>query len=252
MRYLASLLLAFVLAMEPLIAYAAMTDNLVANWNMNETSGARADNSSNAFTLTENGTVSSAAGIISNGATDWSDANYLSRANNSLFDLTGAWSMCFWIKGSSYTASSEIAGKDASGGTSGWRVFIASGVNVTFQSPVNTTNYIDDASITANAWNFYCLTSSDGAHLTIFKNGSQSTANQAITTPSTNSDEVRIGRRVTGQTNNLAANNVVDEVSFWTRALTPTEVNTLYNSGAGLAFPWATTAAFNPSRFWEF
>lgn len=49
--------------------------------------------------------------------------------------------------------------------------------------------------------------------------------------------------------NSFAANNsiwgafpgLVDEYGFWTRVITPTEIATLYNSGAGLAYPFVTT-----------
>lgn len=37
----------------------------------------------------------------------------------------------------------------------------------------------------------------------------------------------------------------LDEVGFWNRVLTPTELTTLYNSGAGLSYPFSTTQPTN-------
>jgi hypothetical protein len=42
-------------------------------------------------------------------------------------------------------------------------------------------------------------------------------------------------------------NTDIDEVGFWNRVLTPTEITTLYNAGAGLTYPFSPPITGNPS-----
>ena len=42
----------------------------------------------------------------------------------------------------------------------------------------------------------------------------------------------------------LPYNGLIDEVGFWHKVLSQSEVTSLYNSGAGLAYPFSASAGF--------
>ena len=85
----------------------ALTDSIVAYWTMDESSGAnRLDSTGNSRTATNFGTVTAGTGIISNGDSAWSDTNYLSVADNDVFDATGAFSIQVWIRSTAWSGAS--------------------------------------------------------------------------------------------------------------------------------------------------
>lgn len=223
----------------PFGLYALSETSIVAYWKMNEASGAtRNDSTANAYNLTNNGTVTGVTGIASNGASGWSEANYLSRVDNDSFDLTGSWTVSFWIRSSAWTANAmSIISKEAAG--SGWVLYLqGSGGAPVFQ--VNqATNMIGTNSLSTNTWYHYCIYS-NGSQITFRRNGAEDTAAQTFTAPNVNTAALWFGRRAT-EARPMNSNAIIDEATIYTRTLTSAECDELYGSGTPPSYPFASS-----------
>lgn len=111
------------------------------------------------------------------------------------------------------------------------------------------TGYGADApsgSIIGAGW-VMLTTTWDGSEIIVYKNGvaGTPTATTGILTSGLN-DFVRFMARTT---TTLEVTGRADEIGMWDRALTPTEITELYNSGAGLAYPFSVGPT--PSEFFR-
>jgi hypothetical protein len=90
---------------------------------------------------------------------------------------------------------------------------------------------------TINAWNHVVLTY-DGTYLRIYTNGSLSDA-EAHNTPyrQTSGTGIKIGAHyfADSYSGKRVFDGYLEQAAFWTRALTQTEIDLIYNSGNGLA-----------------
>lgn len=228
----------------------ALIDNIVAAFHFNESSGNAADSSANGNTLTNNGTVTYGSGKLSNAAYfDGSSGMYFSRANGSLTGLinTGDQSISLWAYFTNASPSSgtffalvslESTGAPAfnfgwgnEGGTLRFQY-------VTSSSGTNQTAARISWTPSANTWYHIVVTyTASGSGVEIFVNGSSIGTATASSTKS-GDGAFQIGKSV-GFGNTM--NGRIDEVNIWTRKITSGEVTSLYNSGSGVAYPYATT-----------
>lgn len=220
---------------------------LVSWWGLDETSGTRAD-SHGSNDLTDNNTVGSTTGVVSNGA-DFVSANseYLSLANASASGLqmgTSDWAISAWVYiDTAIDNLFEFAvsfGGNAFGTTSeGYAIYWSSGGQFVAQfcptgaTTVNATNN----TFTNAAWNHVVANYDRDGNLTLRINDSTD-GSSSISTHSAEdvqcSNDFRIGRNsFRSDYMNLA----VDEVAIFQRLLTSEEITELYNSGAGMAYP---------------
>jgi hypothetical protein len=226
----------------------ALTDNLISYWKMDESSGNALD-SHGSNDLTDNNTVTSAAGIISNARSFASaSSEYFSRADNA--DLsTGdidftvqAWVYLADKSGSQYVgigkwnspnleyiliydiASDRFLFVISDNGISGTASVVAN----TFGSPSTATWYLvhcwhdaanNEIGIAVNAG-----TADTTSHSTGVRDGSQA---------------FEIGRNNDGGAG-YYHNGRIDEVGFWKRVLSSSERAELYGGGAGLAYPFTS------------
>ncbi len=77
----------------------------------------------------------------------------------------------------------------------------------------------------------HVVMSTNGSHLQLFINGSRVSSTSYNGNVPTNSRPIAIGRQQEG---GLVLHGAIDEVSFWNRSLTDSEIADLYNEGAGL------------------
>lgn len=228
----------------------ALTDNIFAYYKMDEASGAtRNDSTANALNLTNNGTVGAGTGIINNGANSWSSANYLSRANNTNWDFTGAFSINFWIWASTFqTANACILNKNGSGIGDGWSVYHQANGGAVLLQQDGVNNYISNTAYSTSTWYMSTFTCSGAlGTINIYQNATTDFTPTTIVSPTANTNEFWIGKnRGAGASQPLSTSTVIDEVGFWTRELSGAEITTLYNGGAGLQYPF--TVAGGPSR----
>lgn len=216
---------------------------------MDEVSGNRAD-AHGSNTLTDVNTVASATGKISLGA-DFEKSNSevlsITDASQSGLDLTGAMSFNCWVTLESSTGSSNtIMSKWNVAGGTGYRLYIGTAnwiefiVNNGSQSSGATNNSVipDDGTFRMITATF---TTSGSDRVKIYLNG----VAQAIPSPqdsasgaSNNADPFQIG----GRNGSAFYDGIIDECGIWSRVLSQAEITSLYNGGAGLAYPLTVTA----------
>jgi len=221
----------------------ALTDDLRAYWKLDESSGNAADSSGNGYTLTNTNTVGYAAALINNGS-DHGTSNTNKRlvTTNDLGIDGGHISISGWIK-----LRTEISDggfwsllEQRGGATSvNYRIdYGRSGSTYTLQANRARNGISDNVVSTTGAlgtsnWNHFVLTY-DGT-LRLYVNGSS--VGTPLTTSGNGSGGVSDGFAIASTANGfLHASIYADEVGVWSRALTASEVTSLYNSGAGLPF----------------
>lgn len=226
----------------------ALTDNLVAWWRLDEASGSRADSSGNGFTLTDNNTVGSATGLVSALAADFIPANSesLSTANatvNGTIVSATSWTLALWIYpeydgvnrlapvGNLDGAFSGILMLQKTTPTDGnrrasWQVWHNGGGVVGVEPPA-------DAAV--NTWSFVVLKWDTATGKLYARTNATTTSGTTWTDTLSANAILYLGRRGSSLSGiGDYWDGRIGPVGLWSRALTGAELDTLYNSGAGL------------------
>ena len=235
--------------------YASLRAGLVAYWPLGEiaTSGnvSATDATGRGNTLTASGSPAYANGKVG-AARNFVSASsqYLSATSSSDLQFgDGNWSLSLWVANSStYSGSSAIyqhvIGKDQSSGrefglrtqisgtgtTCGYTasVFRTNGSELAIQFPGFTS-----AAAFRGAWNHLAVVHNSGTVTAYFNSSQTATGSRGATAFNATSTPFNIGRRsYSGYFENL--DGQIDEIGKWSRALTASEVQALYNSGRGL------------------
>jgi len=184
-----------------------------------------------AYNLSSSGTPTEVSGKILNGR-QYASGSYDIMAHTS---AVPAGTISQWFNFSSINVVGRLFNKTHSG------------VTDAFLTHVDSSNkfqvYIHDlGSFNANAtvlststWYHYVVTW-DGANVIVYKNGSVETTQANSASLQAEATNFAIGGT---PVNSQYINGIVDEVGFWNRALTSTEVTALYNSGAGFQYPFS-------------
>lgn len=229
-------------------AQSSLLDSLVSYWKLEEASGIRSD-SVGVNHLTDNNTVTQAAGKIGNAAAFAAASNeYLSISNAAQVGLgfTSSFSISAWFYITSLPNSSTgIVCKGASVGTEGGyaivlvdsandllRFIVSDGTNNrlvqhTFTGAITTGVYHHVV-----AW----YDASNNSLSIQVDGGTVVSGTPAGSAPITTTTEFRMGR-YTNTLNDLEGR--MDEVAAWSRALTSAERASLYNGGTGNQYPFA-------------
>ena len=232
----------------------ALTDNLRACWEFNESSGNAADASGNGTTLTNNGSTPFVAGKMNNAA-EFASGDYFECADNSYVSLTGDATWSVWWYPTTLNAQNSFFDKwnfsavqreyevwvDYSGGASKISLQISN------NGSSSSYNYLSTTGISVNNWYHvvWVFTASTGT-LEVYLNGSSlGTATFAITAIKDGTSNFSIGK-FTGGGGNLAGK--LDQAAIWARTLSTTEVGELYNSGNGIEYPFSATSSPTPLR----
>lgn len=209
-------------------------------WKLDEASGTRAD-SVGSNTLTDNNTVSSAAGKISNAADfERSDSEWLSHADDPTLSTNGmSFTVCAWVKPESVGINQHILGK-------GWD----DGAQQEYNMGINDSNtfrmeWYDgspqvniNSGVTASAGNWYFVAiryNYSQGNIRVRVNSTDSTPS-SVNQNSSTGGVFGIGKG--GSAAGAYFDGLVDEVGFWKRYLSDAELLRLYNSGAGLTYPF--------------
>lgn len=239
------------------------TTNLVGDWSMDETSGTRAD-SHGTNNLTDNNTVGSTTGVISNAASFVSaNSEYLSSTTVPVSG-TGARSMEVWFK-TSTTGTMHIAGFGGSNsGTNGaaFRLSIESG---SLFCRVYGGYAEFGGSWNDGAWHQVVLKVMASGYvrdLEVYVDGSSQTrvagSNLDFTTINTGTDEFSVGKNIQSSATNYF-NGDVDILRIFNDELTAAEITWLYNSGSGRSYSdiagttdyRSTILADSPVAYWR-
>jgi len=205
-----------------------LANGLLAYWNLDNNSWI--DSSGKGRTLISNNEVGNSSGIINNGAI-FNETNWL-KANSNI-NFGGSATICAWVK----TTTDD-----------GYRVIFASNENIenNFQVVFNPSGQIyfeggafgpitSSASYNDDSWHFVVLKYGSGTIELSIDNVSIGT--QSYTYPNYNVGFF-IGANNNGDSKYIGK---IDEVGAWNRALSVSEITSLYNSGIGKTYPFEGT-----------
>lgn len=220
----------------------ALTDNVVAYWKLDESSGNAADSTGNGYTLTNNNTVGYVPAKINNGA-DFgaSNTNKTLSRTDSLGITNGSVSLSMWLWVDTQPASGE---SQTHAIVSASRYYIIRYRNVAgtrslyFAGAGSSESGISiTGDLALDTWYHAVITYDSGTGLiTAYLNGVRvGTATNSTT--GTFTPRTVIG----GATTSVELwKGLVDEVGVWSRALTYTEVSQLWNSGNAVQYNFST------------
>lgn len=229
----------------PLQAKAALTDNLVSYWALEDATDEHSTND-----LTNNNSATFATGQINNGVDlESSSSQYLSIVDGSQtgLDITsGQLTASFWVKLESQPSNSNFALFAKSGvGASSYTFYYKdtggtkSGVVLIYDSGAPTTNInhnIVGLTLTTGVWTHLVVQyDGSGSIAYVYKNGTlvDSDTNGSANDINNSTQSFRIGTEISEYTD-----GVIDEFGIWDRILTTDEIDELYAAGAGLAYPF--------------
>lgn len=235
---------------------APLVTQLISYWKLDESSGNAAD-SVGANTLTNTNTATYVTGLINN-AVDLGTANTnkkLTIASN-LGITNGAISMSMWVKLNTEIATGTWGFAQKGNATNHVQYIIAYEYNAGSRRVVfnrqkqNSSNNTVTNTVTMGTSNFYHLVLTyDGSTLEGYVNGT------SAGTLATSGDGVGSGLNQfdIGEGSMFAGTSYAsidtDETGIWNRALTAGEITSLYNSGAGLSYPFTTSSYTSGAAF---
>jgi len=237
------ILIGLLLVLFSTTTYAISDTNLIAWWKLDETSGTNlADSKGYDQNLTLNGGTVNQTGLIGKGVSLTNATTQY--ASGTIPSTPNGISICAWIyptvgnetgylfgHGNGINNGIAIVKNNGSSDTAGTYI---SGVRPgAAWVPRTTTSYIKDT------WQFICLTGTTSTDtVKIYLNGND------ITTVS--------NETASGMTNFFfgaqggtykAVTGIYDEISYWERELSETDIKDLYNSGNGITYPFKDITA---------
>jgi len=221
----------------------AIIDNLISYWKLDESSGNAAD-SHGSNTLTNNNTTPFVAGKINNAADlERTSSQDFSRASPTGTRFTGSFSLSIWVNTESLTGDMGILGDNDRSAPKGYmlRYVTASNQLQFIYSNAGTDYSTVKAAMLTNATWVHIVGTHNAATDTdvLYVNGTAQTTNTSRTVdPEASAIDFKIGDINTDQFDGL-----VDEAGVWGKALTAAEVTSLYNGGAGLAYPFLISSS---------
>lgn len=244
----------------------ALIDNLVSYWKLDEFSdgsGAvtRVD-SHGSNNLTDNNTTPSATGIIALGADlERGNSEYLSisDASQTGLDITGDLTISMWLNFESVPINTEeftlLAKRNSDTGNRSYGIYydrftVSSTKSIVAYvssdgSSGNQTSAVYSTNFSTATWYHLVWVYSTAGTSKFYINGTEVASIGSQRTSIFNGNAAFI----IGATGNSSVTSffdgVVDEVGIWSRVLTADEITELYNSGAGLAYPFAAAGPAN-------
>ncbi len=218
----------------------ALTDSLIAYWELEESSGSRID-AHGSNDLSDNNTVLSGTGIVGTAA-NFTDANseYLSRADNT--DLSTGdvdYSFVCWIKLDDVADESRIINK----WTSQVEYLLEEGgdTNNRFTWWISGTSA--SANVTADTFGDTSGISGSWVFVFVYHDAAASEIGISINDGGIDTTSLSITQRdgtdpfqLSYNSSTLGIEGLLDQVGFWKKKLTAAEVTRLYNSGNGRSY----------------
>ncbi len=221
--------------------------SLVAYWNLTEASGTRADSHSSGLDLTDNNTVTQAAGGAPNGGNcaEFARANaeFLSRVNQALLQTGDIdFAISVWARWNGGSAEYAIISKDAAG----QREYIVEIIAGALIAHSTTVDVLNSGAMPTNTW-VHIIFEYDAATNTIYLTRDNGTpASLPCSGPIVaGTSSFQIGaREYVGSEDRWDGRIAL--AGFWKRRLTPTERGLLYNSGSGLTYAQLSPGTITP------
>lgn len=217
------------------------TTNLVSYWKLDEASG-NAEDSHGSNDGTVSGCTYGETGIL-NDAYSFDGNDYIDMpSSNTIFGANpDEWSVNLWIK-TSTTADDHIWSAYENVKHPGLiRIDASADIVVDIYDGSTNTQLKKAGTYNDNAWHMLTMTvdkNADSIHLYVDGVDEDDDTLPSIT-DYTNDDNIQIGRYPFSGGGGYYE-GIVDEISAWDKTLTSSDVSDLYNSGAGLAYPFST------------
>lgn len=227
----------------------ALTDNLVSYWKADESSGNMAD-SVGSNTLTNVGTCTFGTGIINNGVITQRNTKYMQSSSSTGLNPTDKFTLNFWVKWSSLDTGNwngMVSKLDNTSRAWGTGILNSSGSTYTVLFDLGTSGggsngYTVNTTVTTGTWYMWSFVFNGASTLVkIYKNATEIYTNSsAQASCQAGTANLRVGWRNNPSTVD-GSNATFDEIGFWHDALSAANITSLYNGGAGLAYPFTTT-----------
>lgn len=218
----------------------ALIDNILSYWKLDETSGTRLDATDTNNDLSDTNTVGYTASAVINNAAVFVEANQerlqISDASQTGLDLTGSYTIAGWIYIN--TANIPFISKYNGSGHRSW-AFQVRGDRITMYQGVSSNSHNVSMTIGVGAWH-HAVSTYDATSNRLYVDGSL-----VGTKTMSGNDDSDSPFWIGCDDGDAWSNANIDEVGIWTRALSLTEIQSLYNSGNGLAYPFASPGPAN-------
>lgn len=212
----------------------ALTTNLVAYYKLDGNSN---DATGNGHNGTDTSMTYSATNAVINTAGQFSGSGKILIPDNAAFDGTTAVTMAAWVNFSSLTGQQQIFAKSPANSAAYMILYKTATNHLACTVDTDAHSIVGTATLTT-ATRYHCVQTYDGSVLTLYLNAATDgtpASYAGAMTPGTGS----VGIGVLGDNATQFAIGTIDEVAWWSRALSSTEITQLYNSGNGLAYPFS-------------
>tara|TARA_B100000678_G_C18222966_1_gene507682 strand:- start:2187 stop:3227 length:1041 start_codon:yes stop_codon:yes gene_type:complete len=220
-----------------------LNDNIIAFWNLEESSGNAADEVSS-FTGTYQGNLpTQVTGRVGFGQDCDGTGDYISITLDP--DANAAFSWSLWVKIDDLSTTSRIIGhgEDAGGGTRYIRINTDGSVDAFIGQGSSSWIHLTAASstITTGAWFHFVIASDSTGTSKLYINNTEEDSQTQVSYGNASST-FTLGRGA----GSGDMSGIIDAVGYWTRQITAVEVTYLFNSGNGIQYPFslAPAAAF--------
>jgi hypothetical protein len=231
----------------------ALTDSLIAYWDLDEASGNAID-AHGSLDLTDNNTVGAGTGIGGTGsarAFDRASAEYFSRASESAFQMGDIdFSIAAWVYLVSDVNSTILCKYDIFGAGIEWLLFYNSNDHSPNQrfSAIITPDGTTGARVTVDATTFgnpgtgswhYVIFSYDATNNLMeiqVDDGTIDTASETGGAYASSTAPLQMGALLVSGSTEYWANARMQYVGVWKKRLSTAERTSLYNGGSGLAY----------------
>jgi len=215
------------------LAYAGDTTNLEGAWLLNETSGARADESVNTNNLTDNNTVLFGTGQFGNAADfELSNSEYLSITDGSQsgLDVTGDITFGLWYKPETVGIQASLIGK--SGTSKGYNLQARTDNTVLCLSSSDGSafdgQFFSTTTLTISTW-YHIVCRISSTTMTIWIDGTQETGSDTTNGSINNSTAVFMLGANDAPTN--FTDGLVDDAFIFSEALSEAQIDDIKDNG---------------------
>ncbi len=228
----------------PAAAAGTTLDNgLVAYWQMDEASGTVYDETANNNDGTGTGIAQSTTGGKIGGAVTFDATDEIDCGNGASLTLDSKGTISAWVYPTTLQLYGAVVSKfNFSTDRNGYGIRVSTSGRITLELANGTTNQniqsSTDAVIAINGW-YHIVATWDGTYVNIYLNGVKRATNVSQTvTPVSNVYNFHIGRDAVYTSTNGNWNGLIDEVAVYNRVLGQSGVDSLYNSGNGITYPF--------------
>lgn len=218
----------------------ALTTNLEGYWKLDSDSS---DATGNGHTGTDTSISYTSTNAVIVNAAQFGGSSKIKVPSAAGLTGTSQVSMTAWVYNTAnWTGIQTLVAKIDAVGAGGTyiRMNVESGI-CHATSDGDTHTIIGGTALSTNTRYFVCMTY-NGSTLSLYLNGTKDATDlsyAAAVTPGTGS--LAFGELGDFNTAQFLAGGMMDEIGFWSRGLTSSEITQLYNSGNGLAYPFGAT-----------